>query len=120
MDGILVPGGFGERGTVGKILAIKYARENKVPLLGICYGMHLACIEYARDVFGYADANTTEIDPNTTHPIIDYLPGQYEGINMGGTLRLGLYDCRLIDGTTTKRYYQKDLIKERHRHRYEF
>ena len=120
MDGILVPGGFGERGTVGKILAIKYARENKVPLLGICYGMHLACIEYARDVFGYADANTTEIDPNTTHPIIDYLPGQYEGINMGGTLRLGLYDCRLIDGTTTKRYYQRDLIKERHRHRYEF
>ncbi len=119
-DGILVPGGFGERGTYGKLLAIKYARENKIPLLGICYGMHLACIEYARNVFGYEDANTTEIDPNTTHPIIDYLPGQYEGINMGGTLRLGLYDCKLIGNTLTKHYYNKDLIKERHRHRYEF
>lgn len=119
-DGILVPGGFGERGTYGKLLAIKYARENKIPLLGICYGMHLACIEYARNVFGYEDANTTEIDPNTTHPIIDYLPGQYEGINMGGTLRLGLYDCKLVGNTLTKHYYNKDLIKERHRHRYEF
>ena len=119
-DGILVPGGFGERGTYGKLLAIKYARVNKIPLLGICYGMHLACIEYARNVYGYLDANTTEIDPNTTHPIIDYLPGQYEGINMGGTLRLGLYDCKLIDNTITKNYYQQDLIKERHRHRYEF
>ena len=119
-DGILVPGGFGERGTYGKLLAIKYARENKIPLLGICYGMHLACIEYARNVFGYEDANTTEIAPNTTHPIIDYLPGQYEGINLGGTLRLGLYDCKLTDNTITKHYYQKDLIKERHRHRYEF
>lgn len=119
-DGILVPGGFGERGTYGKLLAIKYARLNKIPFLGICYGMHLACIEYARDVFGYLDANTTEIDPNTTHPIIDYLPGQYEGINMGGTLRLGLYDCKLVDNTKVKELYNKDLIKERHRHRYEF
>ena len=118
-DGILVPGGFGERGTYGKMLAIKYARINKVPLLGICYGMHLACIEYARDVLGYLDANTTEIDPNTTHPIIDYLPGQYEGINLGGTLRLGLYDCKLNKDTKTYHYYQKELIKERHRHRYE-
>ncbi len=119
VDGILVPGGFGERGTEGKLLAIKYARENKIPFLGICYGMHLACIEYARNVFGYSDANTTEINPNTTYPIIDYLPGQYEGINLGGTLRLGLYDCKITDNTLTKRYYNKQNIKERHRHRYE-
>ena len=119
-DGILVPGGFGERGSVGKMLAIKYARENKVPFLGICFGMQLACIEYAKNVFGYEDATSTEINPNTTHPIIDYLPDQYEGINLGGTLRLGLYDCRLEDGSLAKELYGSDMIQERHRHRYEF
>lgn len=119
-DAILIPGGFGIRGTEGKMLAIKYARLNNIPLLGICYGMQLACIEYAKNVFGYADANTTEIDPDTTHPIIDYLPDQYEGINLGGTLRLGLYDCQINKDTLTYKYYQNENIKERHRHRYEF
>ena len=118
--GVLVPGGFGLRGSEGKMEAIKYARLNNIPLLGICFGMQLACIEYARDVFGYEDASSTELNPDTTHPIIDFLPDQYEGINMGGTLRLGLYDCQLVDGTKTKELYGKDLIKERHRHRYEF
>ena len=120
MDGILVPGGFGKRGSEGKIAAIKYARLNKVPMLGICYGMQLAVIEYARNVFGYTDASSTEIDPDTTHPIIYLLPDQYSGINMGGTLRLGLYDCHLSEGSKVYEAYGQADIKERHRHRYEF
>lgn len=120
MDGILIPGGFGKRGSDGKISAIKYARLNKKPLLGICYGMQLACIEYARNVCGYTDANSTEIDPDTKHPIIYLLPDQYQGINMGGTLRLGLYDCHIKEGTLTHKAYDNIDIKERHRHRYEF
>ena len=120
MDGILVPGGFGKRGSEGKISAIKYARLNKVPMLGICYGMQLACIEYARNVFGYKDASSTEIDPDTKHPIIYLLPDQYTGINMGGTLRLGLYDCKLDSDSLTYKAYGVSDIKERHRHRYEF
>ena len=120
MDGILVPGGFGKRGSEGKISAIKYARLNKVPMLGICYGMQLACIEYARNVYGYEDASSTEIDPETTHPIIYLLPDQYTGINMGGTLRLGLYDCHLDKDSLVYKAYGKEDIKERHRHRYEF
>lgn len=119
-DGILVPGGFGQRGSEGKILAIKYARENKIPFLGICFGMQLACIEYARNVIGYLDANSSELDPNTKHPIIDLLKDQYEGIDMGGTLRLGLYDCHITKDTNTYKAYQAEDIKERHRHRYEF
>ena len=119
VDGILVPGGFGSRGVVGKLLAIKYAREHNVPFLGICYGMQLATIEYCKNVLGYKDANSTELDPETSFPIIDYLPDQYEGINMGGTLRLGLYDCTLKEDTKTYECYQKLAIKERHRHRYE-
>ena len=120
MDGILVPGGFGKRGSEGKISAIKYARENKIPMLGICYGMQLACIEYARNVFSYADASSTEIDPDTKHPIIYLLPDQYTGINMGGTLRLGLNDCHLKEDSLVYKAYGKSDIKERHRHRYEF
>lgn len=120
MDGILVPGGFGKRGSEGKISAIKYARLHKKPMLGICYGMQLACIEYARNVFSYADANSTEIDPDTKHPIIYLLPDQYAGINMGGTLRLGLYDCHLKEDSLVYAAYGKSDIKERHRHRYEF
>lgn len=120
MDGILVPGGFGKRASEGKISAIKYARINKVPLLGICYGMQLACIEYARDVFNLKDANSTEIDPETKNPIIYLLPDQYTGINMGGTLRLGLYDCHIDKSSKTYEAYNKEDIKERHRHRYEF
>lgn len=119
-DGILIPGGFGTRGIDGKLASITYARKNNIPLLGICYGMQLACIEYARNEFGYEDANTTEIDPDTKHKIIDYLPDQYEGIELGGTLRLGLYDCVLNKDSLAYKYYQKDLIRERHRHRYEF
>ncbi len=119
-DGILVPGGFGKRASEGKICAIKYARTNNIPFLGICFGMQLACIEYARNVFGYTDANSTELDPETTHPIIDFLKDQYEGIEMGGTLRLGLYDCHITEDTKTFRAYNSLDIKERHRHRYEF
>jgi len=121
IDGIIVPGGFGDRGIEGMLIAIKYARINKIPLFGICLGMQLVCIEYARNVIGYKDANSGEFDRNTKHNVIDYLNNQYDGINMGGTLRLGLYDCHLID-TNTKTYkaYQKTDIRERHRHRYEF
>ena len=120
IDGILVPGGFGKRGSDGKICAIKYARLNKIPMLGICYGMQLAVIEYARNVFGYKDADSTEINHDTKHPIIYLLPDQYAGINMGGTLRLGLYDCHLIEDSLVYKAYGKSDIKERHRHRYEF
>ena len=120
IDGILVPGGFGKRGSDGKISAIKYARLNKVPMLGICYGMQLAVIEYARNVFGYSDADSTEINPDTKHPIIYLLPDQYAGINMGGTLRLGLYDCHLDENSLVYQAYGLSDIKERHRHRYEF
>jgi len=117
---ICVPGGFGYRGIDGKIQAIKFARENKIPFLGLCLGMQLSLIEIARDLLGYKDASSTEFDPNTTHKIIDYLPNQYEGIHLGGTMRLGEYDCKILDGTKAHELYKKDLIKERHRHRYEF
>jgi CTP synthase len=120
VDGILVPGGFGPRAIDGKIAAISYARKNKIPFFGICLGMQLATIEYARNVVGLKDANSTEMDEKTPHPIIDYLPDQYEGINLGGTLRLGEYDCQLITNTKSYEAYQVDSIKERHRHRYEF
>lgn len=119
-DGILVPGGFGKRASEGKISAIKYARINNIPFLGICFGMQLACIEYARNVFGYVDANSTELNPKTKYPIIDLLIDQYEGIEMGGTLRLGLYDCHITKNTKTYEAYKSSDIKERHRHRYEF
>ncbi|VEU83058.1 CTP synthase [Acholeplasma hippikon] len=117
-DGILVPGGFGERATQGKLAAIKYARENNVPFFGICYGMQLASIEYARNVLGILDANTTEIDPNTKNPIITIQPENPE--DLGGTLRLGLFGCELKDGSVAKRAYGVEHIEERHRHRYEF
>jgi len=119
-DGILVPGGFGSRAIEGKIRAIEYARVHKIPYLGLCLGMQLATIEFARNVCGLEGANSTEMDPDTPYPIIDYLPEQYEGIDMGGTLRLGLYDCKLEKDTLAYKAYQNDLIKERHRHRYEF
>lgn len=119
-DGILVPGGFGHRATKGKILAAKFARENDIPYLGICYGMQLAVISFLRDVCGIKDANSTEIDSNCSDPVIEYLPDQYKGLNLGGTLRLGAYECQLVNNTLTKSLYNQDLIKERHRHRYEF
>lgn len=119
-DGILVPGGFGERGTEGKKLAIQYAREHNVPFLGICLGMQLAIIEFAEHVAGLKGANTTEFDPKTPYPVIDLLRDQYAGINMGGTLRLGNYDCAIKAGTLAEKCYGSTLIAERHRHRYEF
>lgn len=118
-DGILVPGGFGERGTEGKKLAIKYARENGVPFLGICLGLQLTIIEYAENVLLKKGANSTELDPNTPYPIVDYLPDQYKGIHLGGTMRLGAYDCKVIKDTKAYKAYQKENISERHRHRYE-
>ncbi|ERJ12560.1 CTP synthase [Haloplasma contractile] len=120
VDGILVPGGFGPRAIEGKINAIKYARENKIPYFGICLGMQLATVEYSRNVVGLKGANSTEMDEDTPYPIIDYLPEQYKDIEMGGTLRLGLYDCQLKEGTKTYAAYMSGEIKERHRHRYEF
>jgi CTP synthase len=119
-DGILVPGGFGDRGIEGKIEAIRYARENKVPFLGICLGMQLASIEFARNVVGLKGAHSSEIDPNTPHPIIDLLPEQKDVEDLGGTLRLGLYPCKIIEGTLAYEAYQDEVIYERHRHRYEF
>lgn len=119
-DGIIVPGGFGNRGTEGKILAIQYARENDVPFLGICLGMQLAAVEFARNVLGLNGAHTTEIDKNTPYPIIDYLPDQSDDVNLGGTLRLGLYPCKLKEGSRAQKAYNDELVYERHRHRYEF
>lgn len=120
VDGILVPGGFGSRGIEGKILAAEYARENDVPYFGICLGMQVALIEIARHLAGLTAANSTEFDQNTQYKIVDYLPEQYTGINLGGTLRLGNYDCVLKNGSNVEKYYGTDFIQERHRHRYEF
>lgn len=119
-SGILVPGGFGERGSTGKLSAIEYARVNEVPFLGICFGMQLAIVEFARNVLGLSKANTTEFDVTTPDPVIDFLRGQYNGIDMGGTLRLGSYECALKPGSLAEKIYDAPLIKERHRHRYEF
>jgi len=119
VDGIVVPGGFGARGTEGKILAIKYARENSIPFLGLCYGMQLATIEYARNVCGIKNASSTEIDQESPAPVIDILPEQKDLDSMGGTMRLGAYPTRLEKGTKARDIYGKELIYERHRHRYE-
>jgi CTP synthase len=118
--GILIPGGFGTRGIAGKIIAIQYAREHKIPLFGLCLGMQLSIIEFARNVLKLPDANSTEFDSDTIYNVIDYLPEQYQGIEMGGTLRLGLYNCDLTHGTKAYEAYGVDRIRERHRHRYEF
>lgn len=120
VDGILVPGGFGDRGIEGKISAIKYARVNKVPFLGICLGMQLASVEFARNVLNLAGANSAELNPETKYPIIDLLPEQKDVEDMGGTLRLGLYPCKLIEGSKVYDAYQEQVVYERHRHRYEF
>ena len=119
VDGILVPGGFGERGVEGKILAAKYARETGKPYFGICLGMQIALIEFARHVLGWQDANSTEFDENTPYPVIDFLPGQREEQNLGGTLRLGLYPCALQSGSKAQAIYGQEQIIERPRHRYE-
>ena len=119
VDGILVPGGFGDRGIEGKISAIRYARENNVPFLGLCLGMQMAIVEFARHVIGYDDAHSVELDPNTTHPMIHLMPDQ-DGIeDIGGTLRLGSYPCILDKDTKAYELYGDETIHERHRHRYE-
>ena len=117
-DGILVPGGFGGRGIEGKILACKYAREHNVPYLGLCLGMHIAAIEFARNVLGYTDANSSEFFPEGAHSVIDLMPDQY-GVKMGGTMRLGAYPC-VIEGELMQKVYGSKKISERHRHRFEF
>ena len=120
VDGILVPGGFGNRGIEGKIKAIQYAREHKIPFFGICLGMQCAVIEFARHVCGMADANSSEFNPNSTHPVIDLMPEQLDVEDLGGTMRLGLYPCKVYPDTLTSKAYNAELIYERHRHRYEF
>ena len=120
LDGILVPGGFGDRGIPGMISAARYAREQKIPYLGICLGMQIAVIEFARHVAGLPDADSGEFDPMCTHKVIDFMPGQSADIDKGGTLRLGSYPCCVQPGTTLERCYGTALIAERHRHRYEF
>ena len=120
VDGILVPGGFGDRGIEGKLKAIRYARENKVPFFGLCLGMQSAVIEFARNVCGLADANSTEFNPDTAHPVIDLMPEQVAVEDKGGTMRLGVYPCKVMEGTLTYQAYQDEIIYERHRHRFEF
>lgn len=120
VDGILVPGGFGDRGVEGKIAAIQYARESKKPFFGICLGMQLASVEFARNVLGYKDAHSTEFVEDTSYPIIDLLPEQKDVEDLGGTLRLGIYPCKLQEGTKAQKAYNSDVVEERHRHRYEF
>ena len=120
VDGILVPGGFGNRGIEGKIKAIQYAREHKIPFFGICLGMQCAVIEFARHVCGMADANSSEFNPNSAHPVIDLMPEQIDVEDLGGTMRLGLYPCKVYPDTLTNKAYNAELIYERHRHRYEF
>jgi CTP synthase len=119
VDGILVPGGFGDRGIEGKIEAIRYAREGRIPFLGLCLGMQLAVVEYSRNVMGWHGANSTEFNPATPYPVIDLLPEQKELDQMGGTMRLGRYSCKLLPGTFAHKAYQQEIIEERHRHRYE-
>ncbi len=119
VDGVLVPGGFGERGTEGKVIAIKWARENGVPFFGICLGMQMMVVEFARHVVGLEGANSMEFDPATPHPVIDLMESQQAVTEKGGTMRLGAYPCQLTKGTKAYESYGKDNISERHRHRFE-
>jgi CTP synthase len=118
VSGVVVPGGFGARGTEGKVAAARWARENRIPYLGLCYGLHMAVIDVARNVLGLGSANSTEIDPNTPYPVIDLMPDQ-KGVELGGTMRLGLWPCRLQPGTKTAAAYAVPEVSERHRHRFE-
>ena len=119
-DGIILPGGFGDRGIEGMITVAGYARTQNIPYFGICLGMQIAVIEFARHVCGMADANSGEFAPNTPHKVIDFMPDQNEEIAKGGTMRLGAYPCHIIEGTRMYECYQREMISERHRHRYEF
>jgi CTP synthase len=118
-DGVLVPGGFGSRGTEGKLQAIRYARENKVPFLGLCLGMQLMVVDFARQVLQSEEPNSTEFDRATPYPVIDLMPDQRGIVDMGGTMRLGLYPCALQPGSLALEAYGKPLVHERHRHRFE-
>ena len=120
LDGVIVAPGFGSRGIEGKIRAVQYAREEKIPFLGICLGMQMAVIEYARNVLGYKDANSTEMDEETPHPVIDLMESQKDITNKGGTMRLGSWNCKLLSGSIVYKAYGEKQINERHRHRYEF
>ena len=120
VDGLIVPGGFGIRGVDGKIEAVKFARERQIPFLGLCLGMQCSVIECARQVAGYEDANSAEFDPNGKHPVINLLPEQQDVVDLGGTMRLGLYPCRIAPNTLAFKLYQEEVVYERHRHRYEF
>jgi CTP synthase len=120
VNGIVVPGGFGTRGIDGKITAIQYAREHKLPFLGLCLGMQCSVIEWAQHVASLADANSAEFDSNCQNPVINLLPEQQDVVDLGGTMRLGLYPCRIVSNTLADKLYQEEVIYERHRHRYEF
>ena len=119
-DGILIPGGFGDRGIEGKILAAKYARENKIPYFGICLGMQIAVIEYARDVLGLDGANSTEFNESTLYPVINIMDDQKDIVDKGATMRLGSYECALVEGSRASKAYGQKSVRERHRHRFEF
>ena len=120
LDGIVIPGGFGERGTEGKIMAAGYAREHDIPCLGLCLGLQMMTIEYARNVLGLAGANSSEFDPTTPHPVIDLMETQRGVTDMGGTMRLGAYVAQLAEGSQVAQAYDSTVVSERHRHRYEF
>jgi CTP synthase len=120
MDAVVVPGGFGNRGVDGKVAAIRWAREQRIPFLGLCLGMQCAVIEWARNQAGLEGATSAELDPATPHPVIHLLPEQQDVVDLGGTMRLGVYPCRLVPGTLGERLYGDAVVYERHRHRYEF
>ncbi|MEO2151174.1 MAG: CTP synthase, partial [Thermococcus sp.] len=119
VDGIIVPGGFGARGSEGKMMAIRYARENDIPFLGICFGFQLTVVEFARNVLGLKGAHSTEIDPQTPHPVVDLMPEQRDLDRLGGTMRLGAYPVHIKPNTLAKRLYGREIVYERHRHRWE-
>ena len=120
MDAVVVPGGFGNRGVDGKIAAIRWAREQRVPFLGLCLGMQTAVIEWARNMAGLTEATSAELDAGTPHPAIHLLPEQQDVVDLGGTMRLGVYPCRITPETLAHRLYDDEVVYERHRHRYEF
>src|SRR5690606_35447048 len=120
LDGIVIPGGFGERGVEGKIAAAGYAREHRIPCLGLCLGMQVMTIEFARNVLGMTGANSTEFDPTTPYPVIDLMDSQRDVTDKGGTMRLGAYVAELVEGSIVAQAYGKTVVSERHRHRYEF
>ncbi len=120
MDAVVVPGGFGNRGVDGKVAAIRWAREQRVPFLGLCLGMQCAVIEWARNLAGLTDATSAELEPGTTHPVIHLLPEQQDVVDLGGTMRLGVYPCRVSAGSLASRLYGEEVVYERHRHRFEF